>query len=425
MRESSEINQRTFNENDVIGNFPRDRNGRIKMMTKIKGEKDRIWNRKEIIYSRNFRDFDGQMVNERGYLINEVSGAIRSKYTYEDIMIGEYSNMGDLGELPMPYRLERYNFNPHQILGSFKYEEKKNGKPILLQNKFGQYTDTLFRPVNIQGFLVNENMDVVDDEGRVRFTVNQLELRANLPMFTYKGESFEAKDIIGQFEKDPDSKKIMPIISQGEDGKGPGRATDMKGHLVNAAGYLIDEQGNIVSKGNKALKTKAGKVMFNFWEIMYNEPPKIFEFTEFDLKWIKGRLDRDVTKNPRHDDEYDLDGRMINSLGYLIDLSGNILDQNGKMVFRKEILKQAYGQDARIPPIFTMNKLIKPESDEPVVETPDNTNRILDGQLHNQTAVSGITGGANYETDAISNAPGKNINQSAVFSDVLSKKKDD
>ena len=149
MRESSEINQRTFNENDVIGNFPRDRNGRIKMMTKIKGEKDRIWNRKEIIYSRNFRDFDGQMVNERGYLINEVSGAIRSKYTYEDIMIGEYSNMGDLGELPMPYRLERYNFNPHQILGSFKYEEKKNGKPILLQNKFGQYTDTLFRPVNI------------------------------------------------------------------------------------------------------------------------------------------------------------------------------------------------------------------------------------------------------------------------------------
>ena len=72
-----------------------------------------------------------------------------------------------------------------------------------------------------------------------------------------------------------------------------------------------------------------------------------------------------------------------------------------------------------------MNKLIKPESDEPVVETPDNTNRILDGQLHNQTAVSGITGGANYETDAISNAPGKNINQSAVFSDVLSKKKDD
>ena len=197
MRESSEINQRTFNENDVIGNFPRDRNGRIKMMTKIKGEKDRIWNRKEIIYSRNFRDFDGQMVNERGYLINEVSGAIRSKYTYEDIMIGEYSNMGDLGELPMPYRLERYNFNPHQILGSFKYEEKKNGKPILLQNKFGQYTDTLFRLVNIQGFLVNENMDVVDDEGRVRFTVNQLELRANLPMFTYKGESFEAKDIIG------------------------------------------------------------------------------------------------------------------------------------------------------------------------------------------------------------------------------------
>lgn len=295
MRESSDLNQRTFNENDVIGNFPRDKNGRIK-------------NRKEIIYNRNFRDFDGQMVNERGYLINEVSGAIRSRYTYEDIMIGEYSDMGDLGELPMPYRLERHNFNPHHILGSFTYE-KKSGRPQLLLNKFGLNTDSLFRPVNKQGFLVNENMDVIDDEGRIRFSKKQLLLEANLPMFTYKGEEFMVKDIIGQFEKDPESKQIKLLINNG-------KATDMKGHLVNSAGYLIDEQGNIVSKG----KNKVGKVMFNFWEIMFNEPPKIFKFTEFDLKWIKGTLDRDVTKNPRHDDDYDLKGRLINSLGYLIDL---------------------------------------------------------------------------------------------------------
>ena len=64
------------------------------------------------------------MVNECGYLINEISGAIRSRYTYEDIMIGEYNDMGDIGELPMPYRLERHNFNPHSIMGSFTYEKK-------------------------------------------------------------------------------------------------------------------------------------------------------------------------------------------------------------------------------------------------------------------------------------------------------------
>ncbi len=66
-----------------------------------------------------------------------------------------------------------------------------------------------------------------------------------------------------------------------------GRAIDEDGKLVNAVGYLIDEKGNIVDK--------KGYIKFNFWEILFNEPPKIFSFTEFSLNWIKGALDRDVT----------------------------------------------------------------------------------------------------------------------------------
>ena len=46
MRQSVVLNQRTFNENEVIGNFPRDVHGRI-------------INRKEIVLQRNFRDYDG------------------------------------------------------------------------------------------------------------------------------------------------------------------------------------------------------------------------------------------------------------------------------------------------------------------------------------------------------------------------------
>ena len=51
--------------------------------------------------------------------------------------------------------------------------------------------------------------------------------------------------------------------------------------MVNATGYLIDEAGNIVryTKGER-------EIMFYFWEIMYQEPPKLFEFTEFDIGWI-------------------------------------------------------------------------------------------------------------------------------------------
>ena len=124
---------------------------------------------REVITRRNFRDFDGQLVNEKGYLINEISGAIRSRYTYEDVMIGEYGDLAEIGELPMPFRLEKYNFNPHRIMGSFEYCSNTH-KPYFLRNKFNVLTDKLYRPVNKQGFLINERMDVIDNEGRVKFT---------------------------------------------------------------------------------------------------------------------------------------------------------------------------------------------------------------------------------------------------------------
>ena len=128
-------------------------------------------NRKEIVLRRNFRDLDGQLVNERGYLINEMSGAIRSRYTYEDLMIGEYGDLADLGELPMPYRLERHNFNPHRIMGSFDFDTSKGSlRPFFLRNKHQGLTDKLYRPVNESGFLINEREDIIDNEGRVRFT---------------------------------------------------------------------------------------------------------------------------------------------------------------------------------------------------------------------------------------------------------------
>lgn len=52
---------------------------------------------------------------------------------------------------------------------------------------------------------------------------------------------------------------------------------------------------------------------------MYNEPMKLFPFTEFSIHWIKGHCAKDVTLNPRHDDEHDDEGKRINTMGYLID----------------------------------------------------------------------------------------------------------
>jgi hypothetical protein len=53
----------------------------------------------------------------------------------------------DFGDLPMPYRLEKWNFNPHKIMGNFDFDQKTK-KPIFLKNKYGQLTDKNFRAVN-------------------------------------------------------------------------------------------------------------------------------------------------------------------------------------------------------------------------------------------------------------------------------------
>jgi len=133
-------------------------------------------------------------------------------------------------------------------------------------------------------------------------------------LFNYEGVSYRIQSIIGRFKKDEKSKEIIV-----EEDEVTGAAVDELGRCVNAAGYLIDKSGNIIDD--------KGTVIFKFWELLFQEPPKIFSFTEFSLNWIKGRLGKDVTKNPKHDDEVDLDGRRINSMGYLVDDKENIVDQ--------------------------------------------------------------------------------------------------
>ena len=93
-----------------MGNFERDNNGRI-------------INREMVLRKGHFRDQDNHVVNERGYLIDETTGDIRSRYTF-DILFHHYElvGVGDRKfELPMPYRLEKYNFNPHECMGNLDW----------------------------------------------------------------------------------------------------------------------------------------------------------------------------------------------------------------------------------------------------------------------------------------------------------------
>ena len=72
----------------------------------------------------------------------------------------------------------------------------------------------------------------------------------------------------------------------------------------------------------------------------------------------------DCTTNPKHDDEYDIDGRKINSVGYLIDNLDNIIDIfRGNTVFKNNILEKKYGQVSEIPYIYRSGKLMMPDLD--------------------------------------------------------------
>jgi hypothetical protein len=304
---------------EVLGNFPLDSKGRI-------------IDAKKVIWKNQFRDYDSQLVNEKGYLINEKTGAIRSRFTYEDLFMPTMGGSNhDFGELPMPYRIEKWNFNPHKIMGSFDYD-RKSKKPIFLKNKYDQFTDKNFRPVNQGGLLINKNEAIIDNEGHVKFNKEMLTAQSILPpLYNYQGRLYKITDIIGQLGKDEVSKEIMIRVD-----KLTGRGIDDLGRPVNAMGYLIDDIGNIIDV--------KGDVIFNFWELYHLEPPKIFSFTQFSLNWIRGNLKNGQTKfDPREDQIFDLDGRLVNTAGYLIDKDDNIIDQYNRVTFRKELLTNNQG----------------------------------------------------------------------------------
>ena len=320
--QSDTINQRNFNANDIIGNFPRDWRGQIA-------------DRDIVLREAGRRDRAGNAVNERGYLIDEHTGDVRSRYTF-DVVFNNFDMVGtangDRVELPLPQRLERHNFNPHSCMGNFDYDEHEN--PLFFEDKAGQRIDKNLRRVNGAGWLVDEEGNIIDNQGQIKFVKEQLVgKKGELPtLFNFEGVEFDIKHVIGIFERDRDSKEIVLCHNTK---KGRHTSYDLKGRKVNSKGYLLDERGNIIDKSFPP------NIIWRSHELMYNEPPKIFRFTEFSINWIKGLVDHDVTQNPKHDDEFDLEGRRINAMGYLVDHVGNIVDIfGGNVVFKKEILFQ-------------------------------------------------------------------------------------
>jgi hypothetical protein len=100
-------------------------------------------------------------------------------------------------------------------------------------------------------------------------------------------------------------------LSKNEDGN----YVDNNDDLINDKGYLIDEEGNVIDKEYR--------IIFEKRHLESNEIPKLFPFTKFNEKSVKGSFEVDEKgipilkkdKSGYKDDK----GKVVNLMGNLID----------------------------------------------------------------------------------------------------------
>jgi len=311
-------------------------------------------------------------------------------------------DMDDRGEVPAPFCIEKFNFNPHNLIGDFDYvTDDRTGHPVpsLLQTKQGFFVDKKGRRVNKHGWLVQGgNGHLVDKNGRKKFDRRQLQQDGDLPkLFNYNGKRFDVKDVIGQFDKDAMG-NIMPQRSQ--DGK---YLVDNLGREVNEKGYLVDQDGNIIDKD--------GKKIFQAKHLKNGEFPKIFPFTKFNIKNVQGDYEMDPLGNPILDKDQngnliDRKGRVVNPRGYLINDNGDVIDKRGKLMFDKIILDK----DQEIPKVFRTGLLksdtgsdlsrIMSEIEKNHASEFDQEEKNMQNQLYDEIA-RGENGSGNTSVDSM------------------------
>ena len=76
-------------------------------------------------------DKNGRLVNERGYLWDKF-GHIKHKYE-PGRRLFSVKDLDEKGEIPLPFAINRYNFNPHEIIGNFDFDEQGNPKLLPLK----------------------------------------------------------------------------------------------------------------------------------------------------------------------------------------------------------------------------------------------------------------------------------------------------
>lgn len=74
-------------------------------------------------------DKNRNQTNMRGYMLDAETGDVINNRTCE-IMFDKES-IDDKGEVPAPFCIEKYNFNPHDLIGDLDFQyEKVTGRAL-------------------------------------------------------------------------------------------------------------------------------------------------------------------------------------------------------------------------------------------------------------------------------------------------------
>ena len=266
-----EIDHRSFNEIDIVGDLDRDERGNVLLFLDERTGKS--------VYV----DAKNKPINAYGYRIDETTGDITDS---KGAKMFDRRDLDERGNIPMPFSIEKYNFNPFDLQGDFTFKDLNDPLSFnrITSTEGGEEIefDDYSRQVNPQGFIIDESGNLLDRNGVVRFDWRQFASHGGLisKLYNYQGKQFEIHDVIGVFDRDLTGKIKL---QKGKDEAGNDVLVDKAGYMVNHKGYIINRDGGIC--------TRQGKVLFLAKHLRDGEFPKIFPFTRFNINRVLGDFD--------------------------------------------------------------------------------------------------------------------------------------
>lgn len=81
---------------------------------------------------------------------------------------------------------------------------------MILSDARGNLMDRNFRSVNLCGWLIDEQGNIIDNTGRIKLMASQLGPKGQIPkLLNYMGKEYDILNIMGVFDKDLTTKEII------------------------------------------------------------------------------------------------------------------------------------------------------------------------------------------------------------------------